>query len=126
MTAKLNTKDLVLTCAKAAIDKKAENTLIYNVSDRSAFTDYFLITSAQSEKQVQAICNEIVRVTRDLGLKKPIVEGLEHGRWVLIDFSDVVIHVFHQYIREFYNLEELWGASPRLSVPQEYYSRTIV
>ena len=120
-----NTKKLVLACAKAAIDKKAEDTLIYNVSEKSGFADYFLITSAHNEKQVQAICNEIVKVAHTLGLKKPHLEGYSHGRWILIDFADVVVHVFHHYIREFYNLEELWGETPRLPVPSEYYSRSL-
>ena len=113
-------KNLVLRCAKAAIDKKANHTLIYNVGEKGAFTDYFLITSGMSERQVQAIADEIIRTSSKNSHSR--VEGYEFGRWVLIDFGDVVVHIFHDYIREFYDLESLWGDSQRLPIPEDYYT----
>lgn len=116
----LSSKNLVLRCAKAAIDKKANHTLIYNVGEKGAFTDYFLITSGMSERQVQAIADEMVQTTSKY--TRPRIEGYELGRWVLVDFGDVVVHIFHDYIREFYDLESLWGDSKRLPIPEDYYT----
>ncbi len=119
---KKSSQTLALLCAKAAIDKKAIHSLIYEVGKLGAFTDFFLITSGTNEKQVQAICDEITRATREAGFQRISVEGYDEGRWVLVDFGDVVIHIFHEYIREFYDLESLWSDAPRLSIPKEYYS----
>src|SRR5687767_15163644 len=107
-------KDLVLLCAKAAIDKKGNHSLIYQVGKLGAFTDYFLITEGNNERQVQAIADEISRSAREKGLRPPAVEGYDDGRWVLVDFGDVVVHIFHDAIREFYDLESLWAEAPRL------------
>ena len=118
----MNSQDLVLLCVKAAIDKKAQHSLIYDVGRLGAFTDYFLITSGSSNRQAQAVADEICRMARDQDIERPRVEGYDDGRWILVDFGDVVIHVFQEYIREFYDLESLWAAAPRLSIPQEYYT----
>lgn len=115
-------KDLVLACARAAIDKKANHSLIYEVGKLGAFTDYFLITSGASDRQVQAITDEIHRTSKSSGLGSPLIEGYDEGRWVLIDFGNVVIHVFQDAIREFYDLESLWAEAPRLKIPEEYYT----
>ncbi|MBI3542221.1 MAG: ribosome silencing factor [Deltaproteobacteria bacterium] len=115
-------KDLVLLCARAAIEKKANHSLIYEVGKLGAFTDFFLITSGMNERQVQAISDEIDRFAKENGLNAPRIEGYDEGRWVLIDFGSVVIHVFHDTIREFYDLETLWSDAPRLRIPEEYYT----
>lgn len=113
--------ELALHCAKAAIDKKANHNLIFEVGKLGAFTDFFMITSGSNEKQVQAIADEMSRQAREAGFSKPHIEGYEEGRWVLVDFGDVVCHVFHDYIREFYDLEALWGEAPRVAIPEEFY-----
>lgn len=118
----VSTMDLALLCAKAAIDKKANHSLIYEVGKMGAFTDYFLITSGTNERQVQAITDEICRMSKDQGLGSPRVEGYDEGRWVLIDLGGVVVHVFHDYIREFYDLETLWANAPRVRIPEEFYT----
>jgi ribosome-associated protein len=100
--------------------------MIYNLSTVSTITDYFLITSGSNERQVQAICDEISKQARDSGFNKPTIEGYDEGRWALVDFGNVIVHVFHDAIREFYRLEELWGHAPRLNVPTEFYGGTIV
>jgi ribosome-associated protein len=121
MTGKSAT-EIALLCAKAAIDKKANHSLIYEVGRLGAFTEFFLITSGSSERQVQAIADEISRAAKNNGLGAPAVEGYDSGRWVLVDLGSVVVHVFHDYIREFYDLESLWSAAPRLRIPEEYYT----
>lgn len=113
-------KDLVLQAAKSAIDKKAENSIIFDVGATGAFTDYFLITSGTSDRQVQAIADEILRNAKASG-HRGLIEGYDEGRWVLIDFGNVVVHVFQQEIREFYDLEALWSDAARVRIPQEYY-----
>lgn len=118
-------RDLVLLCAKAAIDKKANHSLIFEVGKLGAFTDFFLITSGSSERQAQAIADEVSRMAKEKGAGSPSMEGYNDGRWVLIDFGDVVVHVFQDHIREFYDLESLWAEAPRLKIPPEFYSSAI-
>lgn len=118
----LSSKELALICAHAAIDKKSENSIIFDVSKIGAFTDCFLITSGASEKQTQAISDEIVRVAKQYELGKPTVEGYEQGRWILLDFGSVIVHIFHDYIREFYHLEDLWANAPKVGIPQDFYT----
>jgi ribosome-associated protein len=118
-------KDLVLACARAAIDKKANHSLIYEVGKLGAFTDYFLITSGSSDRQVQAIADSIYRSCKEAGLGTAKIEGYDEGRWVLIDFGSVIVHVFQDAIREFYDLESLWTDAPRLRIPEEYFKSQI-
>ena len=118
----LSPKEFLHLGSRAAIDKKANHSLIYDVGKLGAFTDYFLITSGASDRQVQAICNEVERQAKDAGFGNPKIEGYDDGRWVLIDFGHVVVHVFQDAIREFYDLETLWSEAPRVKIPEDYYS----
>ncbi len=122
MSSTNSSKNHILTCAKAAIDKKAENSIIFDVQKISSFADFFLVTSGSNERQVQAIADEIIRLCKAQGLGKGKTEGYDEGRWILVDFGDVVVHVFHETIREFYKIEELWRDASRVSIPQEYYT----
>ena len=119
--AKPESKALALLCAQAALDKKAHDALILNVGERGSFTEYFLIASGNNERQVQAMADEILKQVRANG-QKPTMEGYDQGRWILIDLGDVVIHLFHESLRDFYRLEELWAGAPRLPIPTEYYT----
>lgn len=115
-------REFALVCVRAAIEKKGNHSIIFEVGKLGAFTDYFLITSGTNERQVQAIADEIARLARESGGPAPKIEGYELGRWVLLDFGAVVAHVFHDYIREFYDLESLWGSAPRLPIPEQFYA----
>lgn len=110
-----------LACARAAIDKKAENLKILDLSDVSGFTDYFVICSGTSDRQVQAIADSIDHTLGKQGHDALSVEGYAEGRWVLIDLGDVVVHVFLDALREYYDLENLWADAPRVKVPSEFY-----
>jgi ribosome-associated protein len=110
-----------LSCARAAIDKKAENVKIMDLSGVSGFTDYFVICSGMSDRQVQAIANSVENAMDSAGYNLLCSEGYADGRWVLLDFGDVVIHVFLDALREYYDLENLWGDAPRVPVPSEFY-----
>lgn len=114
-------KDKALECARAAIDKKAENLKVLNLTDLSSFTDYFLICSGMSDRQVQAIADSVEATMANQGHELVSVEGYGEGRWVLMDFGDVVVHVFLDALREYYDLENLWADAPRVKIPSEFY-----
>ncbi|WP_027717023.1 ribosome silencing factor [Desulfovirgula thermocuniculi] len=102
-------RKLLDTIVKAAENKKAYDAIILDISRLSIIADYFVIFSGRSVTHVQAIAEEIIEeVARSHGLV-PRQEGLRGGQWVLLDYGDVVVHVFREQERQFYNLERLWG-----------------
>jgi ribosome-associated protein len=97
-----------MLCARAAAEHKAEKTLIYEVAQIASFTDYFVICSGRSTRHVHSIAEHIEEELGRRRLKPMGVEGLTEGHWVLLDYSDVIIHIFYQPMRDFYDLEGLW------------------
>ncbi len=97
---------------EAAAEKKALDPVALNLSKLTSFTDCFVICSGSQRRQTQAICDEILEKLRDEGVRPTHVEGYDRGDWILLDFSDLVVHVFTPEMREFYNLERLWGDAP--------------
>lgn len=118
----MESKQRAILCAAYALGKKAFDVRILEVRGLSSLTDYLLLASGRSDRQVQAVA-ESVR----LGLKKdhatpPLaVEGMNEGRWVLIDYGDVMVHIFQQPVREFYDLDGLWSEAAEIPVPDEYH-----
>ncbi|MGK5085952.1 ribosome silencing factor [Bdellovibrionota bacterium FG-2] len=110
-----------LRCAKAAIDKNAQNVKILDLSELSGFTDYFVICNGTSDRQVQAISDSAVFALESASHEILATEGYSEGRWVLIDSGDVIVHVFLDALREYYDLETLWADAPRLKIPSEFY-----
>ncbi|WP_085952245.1 ribosome silencing factor [Catelliglobosispora koreensis] len=108
--------EMALAAAQAAADKKAENIVILDVADQLVITDAFVLASAPNERQVTAIVDAIEFALLQLPEKaKPIRrEGERAGRWVLLDFNDIVVHVQHNDEREFYALDRLWKDCPRI------------
>jgi ribosome-associated protein len=104
--------ELGLAAAQAAADKLASDVLLLDVSEQLVITDVFLLASAPNDRQVKAVVDEIEDRLRDLGAKPVRREGAEEGRWVLLDFSDIVVHVQHQEERIYYALERLWKDCP--------------
>ena len=105
--------------ALAALEKKAHDLAILDMRGLIDYADVFVICSATNRRQVKAIAEEVRRCgKRDHGLKCAVVEGLEAARWVLVDFSDVVVHVFDDPLRGFYDLDGLWADAPRLPLPE--------
>ncbi len=96
----------------AAADKKAENILVMNVSEVTTIADLFVILSGRGEIQVRAIAEGIVEKATQAGRRPFGVEGMDTGRWVLIDLGDVIVHAFVPEERELYRLERLWGDAP--------------
>lgn len=105
----LKPKTLARRIGLLAIEKKAEEVTILDMSELSSACDYFVLCSAASEQQVAAIADHIESKLRERGQPPWHVEGRTQRRWILIDFVDVVVHVFHQETRQFYMLERLWG-----------------
>ena len=108
-------RELALKIAEAALDKKATRIEIIDVRDKVDYTDFVVVMSGRSDRQVAAIAGGI---EEDLKLKHGTrcsgVEGLPQGNWVLLDFSDVVVHIFHQEMRGYYDLEALWLDADRV------------
>ncbi len=115
----LDSRQLALIAAEAASDKKAEDIVAVEVANLLVVTDYFVIGTGQNDRQVRAIADEVEDQLREKAGVKPIGrEGTEEGKWVLLDFADIVVHIFQPDERDFYRLERLWGEAPRLALPQ--------
>jgi ribosome-associated protein len=100
----------------AALDKKAEDTIVLDLTKASAFTDFFVICTGMNRRQVQAIADAVQDAIGKRGAKPALVEGYERGDWILIDYFDFIVHVFMPATREFYGLEKLWGDAERIDV----------
>ena len=107
-------REKAFLCARAALDHKAVDLVILEVKKLSSFTDYFVICSGNSDRQVQAIAGHIEEKLKEGDIRPLSVEGKREGRWVLLDYGSVVVHVFSKAAREYYALEKLWGDAPRL------------
>ena len=122
MTATERALELVRTAAQAASDKLAENIVAFDVSEQLVITDAFLLCSAQNDRQVRAVVDEIEDRLRDIGAQPVRREGERDGHWVLIDYADVVVHVQHEEARAFYALERLWRDCPLVELPDSVTS----
>jgi ribosome-associated protein len=114
VTATDKARELALVAAAAAADKKAHDILVLDVSDQLVITDCFVIASAPNERQVGAIVDSVEEKLREAGTKPVRREGAREGRWVLLDYVDIVVHVQHADERSFYGLERLWKDCPRI------------
>lgn len=109
-----------LTIVAAALEKKASNLNVLCVGELTSIADYFVICSGRSDRQVQSIAQGIEESSSTYGFKPFAVEGIGRGHWVLMDFSDVIVHIFYEPVREFYDLEGLWGDAPRAELPEPF------
>ena len=108
-------RELALAAARGADAKGAQDIVILEVADVLIVADEFVIVSASNDRQVRAIVDEVERVVADAGHAKPLrVEGLDDRHWVLMDYGDVVVHVFMDETRQYYELERLWSDVPRI------------
>jgi len=95
-------------CAAAALDKKATDVVLLDVRGLTSIADWFVLASGRSDTQVRAIAESVEEACRSLERRPLCVEGLRHGQWVLLDYGDVVVHVFHDATREYYDIERLY------------------
>ena len=105
----------VRTAVAAALDKKALDLQVLAVGQVTSIADYFILCSATSERQTQAIADGVVDTLRDEGVKPLLIEGATPGRWILVDYGDFILHVFTEECRRFYGLERLWGDAPNVT-----------
>ena len=106
-------------CVKGAVagllDKKAENLVVLNLEALSAMSDYFVIATGGGSRQAQAMADAVEKAMKDEGRRPLSVEGYQSGTWILLDYGDVVFHLFHEEARRFYGLERLWGDAADVS-----------
>ena len=121
MTATEHAVELVHAAALAAADKLATDLLAFDVSEQLAITDAFLLVSGANDRQVKAIVDEVEDKLREIGAKPIRREGERDGRWVLIDYGEIVVHVQHSEERQFYALERLWRDCPTIELPAEVH-----
>lgn len=106
----------VRVAVAAALDKKAIDLDVLSVSELTSIADYFILCSATSERQAQAIADAVLgQLKQNLDVKPLLVEGTTPGRWILLDFGDFIFHVFTEDCRRFYGLERLWGDAPNVT-----------
>jgi ribosome-associated protein len=118
MTATDRARELAIAAAQAASDKVADDIVAYDVSDVFVITDAFVLASANSDRQVRAIVDGIEERLLEIGAKPARREGEQEGRWVLLDYIDIVVHVQHAEERTYYSLERLWKDCPLIELPE--------
>jgi ribosome-associated protein len=115
----ISTDDRAVKCAALALDKKAYNVKILDIRGISTIADYLVLATGTSDKQVIAIADSIRTGLKKYG-KALDIEGAKEGKWIVIDYGDVIVHVFLEDLRSYYNLDELWGAARLTEIPAEY------
>jgi ribosome-associated protein len=112
----VKTVAVVERAARVALGKKAEQAVILDLRQATAFTDYFLLLSGANQKQIVAIADAVQESLREIGLRPDHVEGYPRQEWILLDYDAFVVHIFTQRMRLFYDLERLWGGASRREV----------
>ena len=105
----LTPRQLALLAAETCDEKKAKEIVVLDVRKITTISDYFIVCSTSNERQARAIAESMRMKLKEMGRREMGVEGLEDGRWVLQDFGDIVLHIFHESQREFYDIEGLWA-----------------
>ena len=118
MTASDRSIELAVAAARAAADLKAEEIIALDVSEQLVLTDVFVLASGSNERQVGAIVDAVEEALHKIGAKPLRREGKSEGRWVLLDFNDIVVHVQHAEDRQYYALERLWKDCPAVPLPE--------
>ena len=117
MAASTRAQELAIAAAQAASDKLASDILALDVSEHIALSDVFVLCSGRNERMVQAIADEVDRVLTEAGSPPLREEGRSAGRWALLDCGEIIVHIFHEEERLFYQLERLWRDSPEIALP---------
>ena len=120
MKTSIDPRETALLCVRYALDKKAYDLLLLEVGQYTSLADFFLICTGRSDTQVQAIAQSIHENLGKLGRRPRTVEGMSSGQWVLMDYGDVVVHIFLESTRVFYDLERLWARATAVTLPEPY------
>lgn len=109
----------VARVVKAALDKKATNVVVLDLRKTPAFTDFFVLCSGQSARQVKAIADAVEEAMKAARIRPAHIEGYDRADWVLMDYFNFIVHIFSPQTREFYSLERLWGGAERIEITEE-------
>ena len=118
MTATQRAKELTIAAAEAASNKLADHIVAFDVSEQLVITDVFMVCSASNDRQVRAIVDAVEEKLHELDAKPVRREGHREGRWVLLDYVDIVVHVQHQDERSYYALDRIWADCPVIDLPE--------
>ena len=113
----LTSLDRALKCAEFALDKKGVDVKILEIAKISSIADYLVLATGMSDKQVQAIADSVRKGLKKFG-KALDIEGVREGKWVVIDYGDVLVHIFVDELRRYYDLDRLWGEAPLIDIPE--------
>ena len=120
----MESKELAIICARAMDERKGSKITILKVEDLSTLTDYFVVGTGSSRAQTQSMADNIEDEMKKVGGIRPNrIEGLQEGRWILVDYGQVIVHIFQEDERNFYNLERLWADAPALPVEEVFPDR---
>ena len=115
----MTAEERAIKCAAFALDKKALDVKVLEIKKISSIADYLVLATGRSDRQVMAMADSVKQGMKPFD--RPIdMEGYEQGRWVVIDYGDVIVHLFLEEVRKIYNLDELWQRAPQIEVPEEY------
>ncbi|MDH3770043.1 MAG: ribosome silencing factor [Nitrospirota bacterium] len=104
--------------AQAAKDKKAEDVLVLEVGDLTSLADFFIFASGESERQVRGLASFIEKMMATRYQTNPVIEGKETANWILLDYGDIIVHIFRSDIRQYYALEKMWADAPQIPIPE--------
>lgn len=116
----LDSREKAILLSGFALEKKAYDLVLMEVRQVTSIADYFIVCSGRSDRQVQSIAQGIEEKLAEVDVLPLSIEGYTRGQWVLMDFSDVIVHIFYQPLRQFYDLEGLWADAPRVELPEPY------
>ncbi len=119
----MNSLDKTLAAVGAALEKKAYDLIVLQAAHLSSIADYFVIVTGRSDVQVQAIARGIEERMDAVRLHPLAIEGMQHAHWVVMDYDDVVVHIFYEPVRDFYRLERTWSDSQQVVLPEPYNSQ---
>ncbi len=105
---------MAITCARIADEKKAQDVIVLDISKLTFIAEYFVICTGINERQLQTIADEIKTKLKKLSIQNIGIEGYNEAKWILIDYGDVIVHLFGREMRSFYDLELLWGDAPKI------------
>ena len=114
----LTSREKAILCAQVAVSFKALDLVLLDVTGLSSFADFFIICSGKSSRQVQGIADNMEAQLKERRLRPLGVEGQREGQWILMDYGDVIVHIFYEPVRAFYDLESLWSEAKRVRVEQ--------
>ena len=117
--AAMSALEITSRIANASGDAKGKDLTILDVRGVFDLSDYFIVVSGRSDRHAQGICNRVLDELHELGVEPVSIEGLEDGQWILVDFGDVVMHVFYEPVRKRYDIESLWMRAKRLEVRRQ-------